>query len=288
MPGKNSELAIVGCGPAGLSAAVNAAARRKDFILFGVDFCSTKLHRSPQVDNYLGFHAVSGQELREKFLGHVDSLGITITRQKIDAIYSAEGGIELFTGEDKYFARAVILATGMAVARAIPGEQDFLGRGVSYCATCDGLLYRQKTVALLGYTPDSEKEARFLGEICKQVYFLPLYPDPPGSLPPLTIISHKPEAIEGDDQVTHLLLNDGTKLEIEAVFVEREAVPPGQLVQGAKLEGPHLAVDRQQQTSIPGIYAAGDCTGLPYQLAKAIGEGQVAALSAVKYLDSRK
>ncbi|MHB1420175.1 MAG: NAD(P)/FAD-dependent oxidoreductase [Bacillota bacterium] len=288
MSGKSCDLAIVGCGPAGLSAAVNAAARRKDFILFGVEFCSPKLHRSPQVDNYLGFSKISGQELREKFLTHVEDMGITITRHKIDAIYPVDGGVELYAGEEKYMARTVVLATGMAMARTIPGEQDFLGKGVSYCATCDGLLYRQKKVAIIGYTPEAEKEALFLGEICQQVYFLPQYQQPPASLPPLEVISKKPEAIEGDGQVTHLRLDDGTRLEIDAVFIEREAVPPGQLIQGIKLEDNHLAVDQQQLTSIPGIFAAGDCSGLPYQLAKAVGEGQVAALAAVKYLDRQK
>jgi len=268
------EIAIVGCGPAGLSAAVNVKRRNKSFRLFGTQVCSPKLKKSPLVENYLGFPAIKGEELRKRFLKHVEEMGIDIYRTRVDNVYPAESGFTL-TAQNKVFnARAVIIATGVSQTKYLSGERSFLGKGVSYCATCDGMLYKGKTVALIAYTAEGEEEANFLSEICDTVYYLPLYKEL-GTLKGenIEIVNSKPKAIIGEESVTHLVVAD-KRLEVDGVFIVRGVTPEENLVPGLELAGEAIKVDRGMRTSIEGIFAAGDCTGRPHQLAKAVGKGQ--------------
>nr|WP_238134198.1 NAD(P)/FAD-dependent oxidoreductase [Calderihabitans maritimus] len=285
MHNETYDMAIVGCGPAGLSAAVNAHIRRKNLALFGVKFCAPKLFRSPWIDNYLGFPHIKGEELRERFLNHVQEMGISITRDRVDAVYQENGSFSLQVSGRIYRARTVIIATGVEQVKLLPGEEPLVGKGVSYCATCDGPLYKGKTVAMVSYTQDGEEEVKFLAEMCTLVYYIPQYDEAPDTIPGVTVIKQKPKRILGEDTVSGLELED-RQLTVEGVFIERESVPAGQLVPGINMNGNYIQVDREQATNIPGLYAAGDCTGKPFQLAKAVGEGQVAALNAVKYLDA--
>ncbi|WP_066639448.1 NAD(P)/FAD-dependent oxidoreductase [Desulfolucanica intricata] len=280
------DLAIIGCGPAGLSAAINAKIRRKNLIICGGEFCSPKLHSSPLVDNYLGFPKIKGEELRRNFLNHIKEMDIKIYQDRVSAVYPQAKGFEIVRGENNIFAKAVIIATGVTSTKFIPGEKEFLGRGVGYCATCDGPLYSGKRVALIGYVKDSEKEANFLAEICETVFFIPLYREQVGVLKSnIEIVNEEPKQINGRQLVTDLQ-TENKRLDVNGIFIYRETVLPEQLVPGLEIEGSTIKVNRSLETNISGIYAAGDCTGSPYQLAKAVGEGLVAALNAVKYLDS--
>ncbi len=280
------QLAIVGCGPAGMSAALNAKIRNKDFILLGSDFCSPKLAKAPQIDNYLGFHEIKGEDLRQNFLNHVKAMGIEIIPWKVLNIYPGPP-FTLVGNNESFEADAVILATGVSPTKLLPGETELLGRGVGYCATCDGPLYKGKKVAIVSYSHEGEAEANFMAEICAEVYYLPFYKEV-GQLDS-RIIQKKARVkeISGTQKVEKLVL-DNEEISVDGVFVLRESLPAEQIVPGLEMDKGAIKVNRELETGIPGLFAAGDCSGQPYQLNKAVGEGGTAALSAIKYLDEMK
>lgn len=282
------DIAIVGCGPAGLSAALNAKARNKEVIVLGGEFCSTKLHKSPEVNNYLGIPGIVGEDLRQKFLEHTEQAGVSIENAVVDKIYPMTNEFNITAKTHNYRAKTVILATGFVDTRYLPGEEELIGRGVSYCATCDGMFYRDRKVAVIGYDQEAEQEANFLADICQEVYYLPQYKDISGLSDKIKIIEEKPKAIQGENNVSSLLLANDENLPVNGIFIIRQVTPVEQLVPGLETEGSQIKVDRKMATNVPALYAAGDCTGRPWQLAKAVGEGQVAALNAVSYLDALK
>lgn len=280
------ELVIVGCGPAGMSAALNAKIRKRDFILVGMEFCSPKLAKAPQVDNFLGFPEIGGEELRQRFLIHMKEMGIEIIPWKVINIYPGPP-FTLVGNNESFEADAVILATGVSPQKLLPGETELLGRGVGYCATCDGPLYKGKTVAILAYDKAGEAEANFMADICSKVYYIPFYKNV-GQLDSRIIQKKgKVKEIYGLQRAEKLVL-DNEELSIDGVFILRESLPAEQLVPDLQMTKGAIAVNHGLETNIPGLYAAGDCTGQPYQLIKAAGEGGSAALHAIKYLDSLK
>ncbi|MGI6604406.1 MAG: NAD(P)/FAD-dependent oxidoreductase [bacterium] len=282
------DIAIIGCGPAGLSAAVNAAIRKKDLVILGSEFCSPKLHRAPHINNYLGLPNVSGEQLRQAYLKHVEDFGLEIKHSRVETVIPLDDSFQILTRNKLYEAKSVIIATGVVEVKTLPGEEDFLGRGVSYCATCDGPLFADSPVAVISDIVEGEEEANFLADIASQVYYLPLYKGNYRLKSTVQVIEARPNAINGLSGVEQLHLADGSSLDVSAVFIIREATNPSNVLPGLSLSGTAIRVDRSQATNIPGVFAAGDCTGRPYQLAKAVGEGQVAALNAVRYLDQKR
>lgn len=285
------ELVVVGCGPAGLSAAINGTIRKKKVGIFGTDFCSPKLHHAPHIDNYLGLPNITGEELRKKFFDHLKQNNIKINKNKITGIYPEEHGFLLQARDKFYKTTAVVLATGVSTIKPINQELDFLGRGVAYCTTCDGPLYKGKSVIVLAYNREGLEEANFLAEIADKVYMVPLFKEADAKGIELNtkieIVQGKPIGVIGDMWATGVAL-EGRELHADGVFIVRDSVLPDQLVPGLEVSNKGIIIDRSCATNIPGVFAAGDCTGAPYQLCKAAGEGQVAALQAVKYLDELK
>lgn len=280
------ELAIVGCGPAGMAAALNAKIRNRDFVLLGSDFCSPKLAKSPRVDNFLGFPEIKGEELRQRFLNHLKQMAIEIVSLKVTNIYP--GPPFMLVGKDQSFeADAVILATGVSVQKLVPGEAEFLGRGVGYCATCDGPLYKGKTVAIVSYDREGENEANFMADICSKVYYIPFYKEVGKLDERIELKKDKVKEIKGNQKVETLALGQ-EELDVDGVFFLRDILPTEQLVPGLQMDNGAVAVNHHLETNIPGLFAAGDSTGQPYQLIKAAGEGGTAALHAIKYLDGLK
>ena len=282
------DIAVIGTGPAGLSAAVTATIRNKKVLLLGSRALSEKLVKAHEIQNYLGFPAVSGEALADAFRAHLDRMGITITEKRINAVYAMGDRFALQSGEEMLEASSVILATGVVAGKPLPGEEELLGRGVSYCATCDAPLYRGKSVAVVGYSPREEAEAAFLSEVCGEVFYFPMYAGNISSLPKsVCIIREKVTAVEKQEE-KKLVRTKENVYYVDGVFILREAVAPGQLVPGLETEGTHVTVNRKMETSLPGVFACGDIAGLPYQYIKAAGEGNIAALSAVEYLDKQK
>ncbi len=284
------DIAIIGTGPAGLEAAITAKVRNKNIILFGSRNLSQKMAVVDHpILNYLGLPSVTGKEMAAAFQKQLDEMGIEITEQKVTSVYAMGDffGLQLSNGEMAE-AESVILASGVVAGKPYPGEEQFLGRGVSYCATCDAPLYRNKTVAVIGGSAEEEAEADFLGEVCEKVYYLPLYKgEPQFSHENIEIISGKPVEIKGMMKANQLVTDQNT-YDVDCVFVLRAAQFPGQLVPGLATEGNAVKVDLQMKTNIVGLFAAGDIAGQPYQYIKAAGQGNTAALSAVSYLAEKK
>ncbi|CUN63559.1 NAD(P)/FAD-dependent oxidoreductase [Clostridium sp. NSJ-49] len=281
------DIAIVGSGPAGLSAALNAKIRNKKFIIFGNKNLTNKLVKAPKVNNYLGFYGMNGEEIKNKFQEHLDAMNINITYERVNNIYAMGDYFALMVNEKMYEAKTLILATGMEYTKAIKGELEFLGRGVGYCATCDAPLYKNKVVTIIGYNKEAEEEARYVSELASKLYYVPMYKGEYELNDSIEVIHDKPVEISGELKVNKLKL-ENAELETDAVFVLKDTISPGQLVPGLEIEDGHIKVDREMKTNIEGCFAAGDCVGKPYQYIKSAGEGNIAALSAVKHLDNLK
>lgn len=281
------DVAIIGTGPAGLSAAVTLKIRNKKVILFGSKNLSSKLEKAHEIQNYLGLPAIKGEDLMKNFQNHISSLGIEITEDSITACYSMGEYFSLTSKANKtYNAKSVIVATGVNFGKAYEGEEKFLGRGVSYCATCDAPLYKGKKVVVIAQTEKEEEEAKFLSEVCEKVYYIPLYKKDDFEFSKdskLEIINDTPLSIEGGMKANKLVLKNG-EIEADGFFILRDSVSPKQLVPGLELDENHIKVNRSMETNLKGLFACGDIVGLPYQYIKSAGEGNVAALSAVKYL----
>ena len=284
---ERADIAIIGTGPAGVSAAITATIRNKKVLLLGSAALSEKMEKAHQILNYPGLPSVSGADMAEAFRRHLDSLNIQVCEKRVAAVYAMGDYFALQAGEEMLEASSVILACGVVQGKPLPGEEALLGRGVSYCATCDAALYRGKTAAVIGYSPREEAEAAFLSEVCSRVLYFPMYAGETALPEQVQVIREKPEAIEKGEKGLLVRTAEGTH-EADGVFVLREAVAPGQLVPGLETQGSHVAVNRRMETSIPGVFACGDLTGTPYQYVKAAGEGNVAALSAVGWLDTQK
>lgn len=279
------DIAIIGTGPAGLAAAINAKIRNKNIIVFGYKDLSSKLVKAPKVNNYLGFYDITGNELKVQFEKHINSMDINITYERVNNVYAMGEYFALAVNDKMYEAKAVIIATGMEYTKPIKGEEDFLGKGVGYCATCDAPLYKGKTVAIIGYNKEAEEEANYVSELTDKLYYIPMYNGDYDLRNNIQIAKDKPVEIQGEDMVQKLILKNG-EIATDGVFVLKDSVAPSQLVPGLLMEDEHIQVDLNMNTNIRGCFAAGDCTGKPYQYLKAAGQGQTAALNAVLYLNS--
>ncbi|MEE3486497.1 MAG: NAD(P)/FAD-dependent oxidoreductase [Bulleidia sp.] len=277
------DIAIIGTGPAGLEAALTAKIRNKNILLLGSAKSSTKVEKAHAVNNYLGLPGIAGADMQKKFLEHVSSLGIEITDDTVSAVYAMGDYFVLQGVSEMYEASTVILATGVVLGKPYPGEEEYLGKGVSYCATCDGAFYKGKKTVVIGGSEKQEEEADFLTEYASEVLYFPLYQGEVHVNDKVTVVHERPLEIKGEAKVTGLVTDKGLH-ETDGVFILRDAVAPGQLVPGIETDGPHVKVNLDMSTSIPGMYAAGDIAGLPYQYIKSAGQGNVAALSAVSYL----
>ena len=281
-------MAILGCGPAGLSAAINATIRNKKVIVIGSELCSPPMHKAQKISNYLGIPEVSGAELLEIFMKHAHLMNVEICNIKAQAINEDGGIYNILLGDELVRTKAMIIATGLPYRSTLDREEFFLGKGLGYCATCDGPIYRDKDVLIIGHSEEAEEEANFMAEICNRVYYLPLYKETGDLNPRIEIVRSKPAAIMGVDFVEGMELKDGAKILVEGLFVLGAETAPERLVPGLEIIENHIKVDRNQASNLPGVFAAGDCTGPPYQIAKSVGEGQVAGLNASKYSSSVK
>ena len=281
------DIAIVGSGPAGLSAALNAKIRKKSFIIFGNDNLSGKLVKAHEINNYLGFHGKSGKEIKEEFEKHIKAMDITVTNEKVNNIYAMGKYYALMVNDKMYEATSVILATGIQYGKLFPGEERLLGKGVGYCATCDAPLYKDKVVTIIAESKKEEEEANFISSIASKVYYIPTYKEEVEVDSSIEIIRDTPIEIVGEDKVEKLILKN-REIETDGLFILRDSISPGQLVPGLKIVDNHVEVDRLMKTNLSGCFAAGDIVGKPYQYIKSAGEGNIAALSAVSYVDALK
>ncbi|NLW56383.1 MAG: NAD(P)/FAD-dependent oxidoreductase [Firmicutes bacterium] len=282
------DILVVGSGPAGLSAAVNARRRNKQVLVVGKEMHSNKLRQAHRVDNYLGIPQIKGLDLAAKYREHAQDEGVELKTDELLNLWVEKDGFQGMGKNVLYQAKAVILAVGTPQKASIPGEEELVGKGVSYCATCDGMFYRGQQVLVYSEVVEGEKEANFLADLCAKVYYLPRYQGPYTDLDSrVELLSGRLVRLHGTEQLTGVTTSTG-EYEVEGVFIERAGLPLDRLLPGLEMENGAIKVDRRMATNIPGVFAAGDCTGKPWQIAKAVGEGQVAALAAVDYLADRR
>ncbi|MDY3014720.1 MAG: FAD-dependent oxidoreductase [Evtepia sp.] len=276
------DLIVLGTGPAGLSAAVTARGRDKSVLVVGNRWQDSPLARAKRIDNYLGMPEMTGAAMLEEFQLHAERAGVDFVNGRVISLMEWDG-FALTIGNDVYQGKALIMAPGVVRQMKYPGEETFLGRGVSYCATCDGMLYREKPVAVVGRSKDAPHEAEYLKSLGCQVTYVAAR-QPEGMDPEIPFVKASQLMIKGEQAVTGLEVN-GEEIPVSGVFILRDALAPTDLLPALETENGAIKVDRTMATNIKGVFAAGDCTGGPLQISKAVGEGLVAALSACEYLD---
>lgn len=278
---------IIGSGPAGLSAAINLKTYNKNFLWFGNAALSEKVEKAELVNNYPGLYGISGKELQEAFLKHKEAMQLEITDKIVSSIYDM-GGYYNVMAENQFFeTESIILAMGVVAANQYKGEADFVGRGVSYCATCDGALYKGKTIAVVATAKRFEHEIAFLADLAEKVYLFPFYKECEVERDNIEIVKKAIKEVKGGFRAEKLVLGDESEMPVDGVFVMRNAIAPTTLLAKLEMEDGHIAVGRQMQTNLAGVFAAGDCTGKPYQYTKAVGEGNIAAHSVIEYLGEK-
>ena len=301
------ELIIIGGGPAGMTAAVYAARKRIDALLLSKDVGGQVLWTAG-VENYMGYQYIEGVELMQKFEGQVTQFPLEQKiGQGVAALSRTDAGFEVKTeGGDSYQAKAVIIATGKRPRQLnVPGEEKLRGRGVTYCAICDGPIFAGEKVAVIGGGNSALEAANDMVKIAEHVYLVSLTPltgdqiliDRVKDASNLNIfLEHEVVEIKGSNRVEGVTIKDlksgkkksgEKKLEVGGVFVEIGLIPNSEIVKGiAKLNRlGEIAVNCACETGVPGLFAAGDVTNIPEkQIVVAAGEGAKAALQAHRYL----
>ena len=275
------DVAVIGGGIAGFSAALSLKSLGLDYLWLGETEFGDKVKKSEYVRNYPSFSG-DGVRFFEALTAQQQRENILFTKGRADGVFRMKDFFSVSAAPEMYFARTVILCTGVDLKGKIEGEGDFLGRGVSYCAVCDGALYRGKKIAAVVSSPALFEEAEYLAGFAEKVYAFTAF-DVAVNHKNIDLCRDFPRKIEGERRVERLI-SDQKTYDVDGVFLLREAIPPDALVGGLQTDGAHVVVARDLSTNLKGLFAAGDVTGLPYQYAKAAGEGLVAAHSAKKYL----
>lgn len=262
------DVIIIGGGVAATSAVLTLQNRGKSAAVVTNKTETSSLYKAEKITNYPGLPAMTGAEMTELFRKQIEESSAKVITGRAISVMPMGGSFGVAVGSDYYMCKAIILAAGITREHLYPGESEFLGKGVSYCATCDGMLYRGKTVAVVGGGEEAREDADFLEGIgCKVLRFE----------------KNGRYEITGDKKADTLRFG-GEDYTVDGVFIIKDTVSVTKLVPGLVYENGAVVVDRQMVTSVPGVFAAGDCTGKPFQLAKAAGEGNVAALSACDYI----
>lgn len=284
------KIVIVGSGPAGCSAALYAARAGQEVVVISMGMGT--LSKAELIQNYYGFEeGITGAELYRRGVAGAQAVGTQfVTAEVVGLDYAATLVVQTTAGD--YPADAVILATGTGrIAPKIAGLAEHEGRGVSYCATCDAFFYRGKTAAVLGTGEYALHEVQALLPLAGKVILCtngePLTAEFPAGV---TVCTEKLEAIEGEETVTALRLAGGGLLPADGLFVALGVAGSAALARklGAPVENGRIVVDEKMQTGIPGLFAAGDCTGGMLQVCKAVYEGALAATEAIKQIRGKK
>ncbi|MBI5560454.1 MAG: thioredoxin-disulfide reductase [Deltaproteobacteria bacterium] len=299
------DLIIIGGGPAGLTAGIYAQRMKIKTLLLEKEMVGGQIAKSDVIENYPGFPSISGMDLMDKFEGHARNLGLEIKMAEVRDI-SLKGNVRVVkTTEGEFAAKAVIIATGARPKRlGVGGEREFTGKGVSYCATCDGPFFKNQSVVVVGGGDTAVKEALYLSRLAKKVYVVhrrdelraeKILQEKALSTPNMEfILSHALKEIKGDKVVTGVVLKDlktnsSRALEAEGVFVFVGINPITDFADVTKDEGGFIKTNDRMETSVGGIYAAGDCRTTPLrQVSTAVGDGATAAFVAEGYIEKLK
>lgn len=297
------DVIVVGGGPAGLTAGMYTARHGLKTLILDGKRHGGKASEAPLIDNFPGFpEGISGKELMERFIAHTRRFNAELKIDKIVGLNLHGQPKEVYTRGGVYMARAIVIATGIQRRRLkVPGEEEFKGRGVSYCTICDGPLFDSKVVAIVGSSKEAVEDTLALSKIARRIYFIPS-----GEVwneetrrelalnPNIEVIEGGVESIGGSDIVTHIWIKGETKrrLEVDGIFILLDHIPMMDMLREAGVETDErgcIIVDGYNQTNISGVFAAGECTcGGGIQLITAAGEGAKAGISVIRYLQTHK
>lgn len=285
------DLIVVGKGPAGISAAIYALRANLSVLVVAKD--SGALGKAHAIANYYGFEEpISGKDLELRGEVQAENLGaIFVDGEVLDLFYEDKFQLRvrrLDSEERGFSAKAVVVATGSVRSKVpVNGLSEFEGKGVSYCAVCDGFFCRNKNVAVLGNGAYALSEAKELLPLASKVFVCTLGAEPAVNFSAeFSIEKEMPVAVEGLGRVQKIRFESGKELLVDGIFVAAGSAGAADLARkaGAALESGKLVVDRNMMTTVPGLFAAGDCLGGILQVAVAVGEGAKAGISAVEYI----
>jgi len=291
---KKCDVVILGTGPAGLQAAIHAARRKVSVLVLGKESKSSIFHH--HVENYCCVFNTTGEDIIKTGRQQASSFGAEFLEEDVLSIAMEDGRFKITLESGTIVAAgAVVIATGTARKRlGVPGEKELLGRGVSYCVECDCNFYKGAEVAVIGNGSAAASGALSMLAYARTVHLvceaLEISPALAADVRQSAIVLHenrKVSEIIGKDEVKGVVMDDGSRLMVQGVFIELGARGVMELagLLGVQLddEMKHIQTNKKMETSVPGIYAAGDITGPPWQVAKAVGEGCVAGLEAAGY-----
>ena len=297
------DLIIVGAGPAGLGASIYSSRYKLNHLVIGEEVGGQVVEAS-EIENWAGEKSISGRELMDKFIDQTKSLGATILPESVEQIEKKDGEFEILTKSgNKYFSKTIILALGMKPRRMnVKGEKDFVGKGVSYCATCDAMFFRNKDVVVVGGGDSAAMAAQHLTEFANKVYLLHREPTDwePSREEELKktgrvefITCENITEISGEnkvDKITYLQNGESKDLNVEGVFIEVGTIPGVVLAKNLGVavdDKDYIIVDQAQATNVEGVWAAGDVTtgsNKFRQIITAVAEGAVASGSIYRKL----
>jgi len=285
-----SKVIVIGKGPAGVSCAIYTARAGIDTTIIGNDIGS--LSKAEMIENYYGFPApIPGAELSANGIAQAERLGAKIISEEVVGL-GYDGAFTVKTQNGEYRADSVVIATGSPRKKPkIKGLEEFEGRGVSYCAVCDGFFYRGKSVCVLGSGEYAVNEAKELLPIAAGVTILTNGEELAGRAPEgVEIVDRLVSELRGGERLESILFKDGSEIKADGVFVAYGTAGSADLARklGVFTEGNKIIVNEEMETNIPGLFAAGDCTGGMMQVAKAVYEGARAGMSVIKYLRGGK
>lgn len=281
-----NDVLVIGSGPAGVSAAIYASRAGLNTVI--ISQSSSALVKAEKIENYYGFSdPITGQQLLDTGVSQAERVGVDMIKDQVVSI-GYEKGFSIKTRNGVYKAKTVVIATGSnRTAPRIKGFYDYEGKGISYCAVCDAFFYKGKDIAVLGCCEYALHEALELLPIVKSVTLVTNGVEPIPDFPEeITIIEKDIAAIVGGDYLEGVKFSDGTVLSVSGLFVAIGVAGSSDLARklGAETEGLKIVVNENMETSIPGLYAAGDCTAGMMQIAKAVYEGAKAGTEAVKFV----
>jgi thioredoxin reductase (NADPH) len=293
---KSYEIIIVGVGPAGLQAGIHTARRKHSVLILGKPQASALWYA--HIENYFGVPGkVSGAELLKIGLAQAQGFGAEFLEEDVVRIEKLEPGFLVETETGKTFqGLALILALGVKKKKKLFKDEDkFVGKGVSYCVDCDAWFYRGKRVAVIGDGSAALHGAHTLTKFAEKVYLIPLKDLSVSAeeAEKIEVIRKKPLEIVGEDEVSGLKFEDGESISVDGIFIEIGAKGPLELLAplGVELDPQnfnYVKVNQRMETNVPGVFACGDLTGPPLQVAKAVGEGCIAGISASDYVKALK
>ena len=283
-----SKLIIIGGGPAGISAALYAKRANLDVTVFYMP--SSSLSKAHMIENYYGIEQISGQDLYESGIRQAQRLGIEMIAEEVLSLEWMER-FTIVTANNNYEADAVILATGAYRATPpIKGLKEKEGKGVSYCAVCDGFFYRKKRVAVLGDASYAAHEAEYLSNLTPNLYVLTNGKEVKDEkLAQFELHTQKIKAVEGEVKIERIIFEDDSVLEVDGLFVAEGSAGSVDLARkiGTLIDNNKIVVDEDMRTNVPGLYACGDCTKGLLQVSKAVYEGAQAATDAIRFLRNK-